>query len=46
MTHDACREIREHENADTGSICHHPAIRLMVYELASICDVASYSLER
>jgi len=31
---DACREIREHE--PTASTAHDPAIRLMVYQLASI----------
>jgi hypothetical protein len=43
---DACREIREHETSASKTLCHDPAIRLMVYQLASICDVASYSLER
>ena len=43
---DACREIREHEKADTKRICQDPAIRLMVYQLASICGVAEYALER
>jgi hypothetical protein len=27
---DACREMREHEKADTKTICHDAAIRLMV----------------
>ena len=26
-------------------MCHNPAIRLMVYQLASICGVTGYSLE-
>ena len=43
---EACREIREHETSTTATLCQDPAIRLMVYQLASICDVASYSLER
>ena len=43
---DACREMREHENGDTKRICQDPAIRLMVYQLASICGVAEYALER
>ena len=43
---EACREIREHETSATAALCQDPAIRLMVYQLASICDVASYSLER
>jgi hypothetical protein len=43
---EACREIREHEASDTAALCQDPAIRLMVYQLASICDVASYALER
>jgi hypothetical protein len=43
---DACREMREHENPGTTEICGDPAIRLMIYQLASICDVAEYALER
>jgi hypothetical protein len=43
---DACREMREHESGDTKRICEDPAIRLMVYQLASICGVAAYALER
>jgi hypothetical protein len=43
---DACRELREHENADTARICQDPAIRLMAYQLASICGVTPYSPER
>jgi hypothetical protein len=43
---DACREIREHETSATTALCQDPAIRLMVYQLASICGVAGYSLER
>jgi hypothetical protein len=42
----ACREIREQETADTKEIYRDPAIRLMVYQLASICGVAGYALER
>ena len=34
---EACREIREHETSPTAALCHDPAIRLMVYQLASIC---------
>jgi hypothetical protein len=37
---DACREIREHENADTKKICQDPAIRLMVFQLAHLFGVA------
>jgi hypothetical protein len=43
---EACREIREHETSATAALCQDLAIRLMVYQLASICDVASDSLER
>ena len=35
-----------HETSATTTLCNDPAVRLMVYQLASICDVASYSLER
>src|SRR6266851_4202896 len=42
---EACREMRQHENAGTRALCNDPAIRLMVYQLASICGVASYSVE-
>ena len=41
---DACREIREHEPAT--STAQDPAVRLMVYQLASVCGVADYALER
>jgi hypothetical protein len=41
---DACREIREHEPA--ASTAQDPAVRLMVYQLASVCGVADYGLER
>jgi hypothetical protein len=41
---EACREIRDHE--PTASTAHDPAIRLMVYQLASVCGVADYALER
>ena len=41
---DACREIREHEPA--ASTAQDPAVRLMVYQLASICGVAGYPLDR
>ena len=37
---DACREMREHEHADTKTICLDPAIRLMVYQLAHLFGVA------
>jgi hypothetical protein len=43
---EACREIREHETTGTKETCQDPAIRLMVYQLASICGVAEYALER
>ena len=43
---EAYGEIRAHENAGTEAVCHDPAIRLMVYQLASICGVAGYALER
>ena len=43
---EACREMREHETVGTDEICRDPAIRLMVYQLASICSVAEYALER
>ena len=43
---EACREIREHEIAGTKETCQDPAIQLMVYQLASICGVAEYALER
>ncbi len=43
---DACREIRERESGNTKSLCRDPAIRLAVYQLASICGVAEYALER
>jgi hypothetical protein len=39
---DACREIREH----AASTAQDPAVRLMVYQLASVCGVADYALER
>jgi hypothetical protein len=41
---EACREIREHE--PTVSTTYDPAIRLMVYPLASVCGVADYALDR
>jgi hypothetical protein len=41
---EACREIREYE--PNGSTADDPAIRLMVYQLASVCGVADYALER
>jgi hypothetical protein len=37
---DACREMREHQSADTKRICRDPAIRLMVYQLAQLFGVA------
>jgi len=37
---DACREMREHEQSDSKTICQDPAIRLMVYQLASLFGVA------
>jgi hypothetical protein len=41
---EACREIREYE--PQASTADDPAIRLMVYQLASVCGVADYALER
>jgi hypothetical protein len=41
---DACGEIREHEPA--ANTAQDPAVRLMVYQLASVCGVADYALER
>jgi len=41
---DACREIREHEPA--ACTAQDPAVRMMVYQLASVCAVADYALER
>ena len=41
---DACREIREHE--PNGKTDDDAAIRLMVYQLATVCKVADYALER
>ena len=41
---EACREIRGYE--PNGSTIDDPAIRLMVYQLASVCGVADYALER
>ena len=43
---EAYGEIREHETAGTKEMCQDPAIRLMVYQLASICGVAEYALDR
>jgi hypothetical protein len=43
---EACREIREHEQSGTNALCRDPAIRLMVYQLASVCGVADYAIER
>jgi len=37
---DAFREMREHEKADTKTICQDPAIRLMVFQLAHLVGVA------
>jgi hypothetical protein len=37
---DACREMGEHDKVDTKHICHDPAIRLMVYQLAHLFGVA------
>jgi hypothetical protein len=41
---EACRELREHETTGTKETCRDPAIRLMVYQLASICGVAEDAL--
>jgi hypothetical protein len=43
---EACREIREHETSAIKTLCQDPAIRRMVYQLASICGVTDYALER
>src|SRR5215468_5421337 len=40
----ACLEIRQHEPKESSA--DDPAIRLMVYQLASVCGVADYALER
>ena|SRR5215467_12525848 len=40
---EACREIRQHEAKGSTD---DPAIRLMVYQLASVCGVVDYALER
>jgi hypothetical protein len=37
---DACREMREHDHADTREVCEDPAIRLMVFHLAHLFSVA------
>ena len=37
---DACREMREHDHADTRLVCRDPAIQLMVYQLAHLFGVA------
>src|SRR5258707_7583436 len=37
---DACREMREHEKADTKHIRQDPAVGLMVYQLAHLLGVA------
>ena len=37
---DACREMREHDHADTRLICLDPAIRLMAFQLAHLFGVA------
>jgi hypothetical protein len=41
---DACREIRAHEPGKPTA--DDPAVRLMAYQLGSVCKVASYALER
>src|SRR5215467_2653809 len=41
---EACREIRKYE--PNGSSVTDPAIRLMVYQLTSVCGFADYALER
>jgi hypothetical protein len=41
---DACREIHEHQPA--ASTAQDPAVRLMVYQLAPVCGVPNYALER
>ena len=43
---EACHEIRDHETSTTKALCQDPAIRLMVYQLASVCGIAEYALER
>jgi hypothetical protein len=40
---DACREIREEPNhSGTDQIRNDPAIRLMVYQLAFLCNIAAF----
>ena len=43
-TVEACREIHKHE--PTANIAYDREIRLMVYQLASVCVVADYTIER
>ncbi len=42
---DACREMREHEKVDTKSICHYPAVRLMVHQFAHLFGVAGHQYD-
>jgi hypothetical protein len=42
---DACREMREHEKVDTKNICHDPAVRLMVHQLARLFGVAGHQYD-
>ena len=37
---DACREMREHNHADTREVRQDPAVRLMVFQLAHLFGVA------
>ena len=42
---DACSEMREHEKVDTKNICHDPAVRLMVHQLAHLFGVAGHQYD-
>jgi hypothetical protein len=37
---DACREMREHNHADTREVRQDPAVRLMVFQFAHLFGVA------
>jgi hypothetical protein len=37
---EACQEIRASDNPGTSAICTDPAVRLMVHQLAFLCNVA------
>ena len=42
---DGCREMREHDHADTNHVRQDPAIRLMVYQLAHLFGVAGHQYD-